>query len=37
LFGKSLKQRGRELIGIAHPDHRESLEKAFYDRFKISY
>ena len=34
LFGKSLKQRGRELIGIAHPDHRELLEKAFYDRFK---
>jgi len=34
LFGKNLKQRGRELIGIAHPDHRESLEKAFYNRFK---
>jgi acyl-CoA hydrolase len=34
LFGKNLKQRGRELIRIAHPDHRESLEKAFYDRFK---
>ena len=34
LFGKNLKQRARELIRIAHPDHRESLEKAFYDRFK---
>jgi acyl-CoA hydrolase len=34
LFGKNLKQRGRELIRIAHPDHRESLEKAFYERFK---
>ena len=34
LFGKSLKQRGRELIRIAHPDHREALEKAFQSRFK---
>ncbi|MEP6950281.1 MAG: acetyl-CoA hydrolase/transferase C-terminal domain-containing protein [Ginsengibacter sp.] len=34
LFGKNLKQRARELIRIAHPDHRDSLEKAFYDRFK---
>ena len=34
LFGKNLKQRGKELIRIAHPDHREFLEKAFYDRFK---
>ncbi len=33
LFGKSLKQRGKALIEIAHPDHRESLEKAFYERF----
>lgn len=33
LFGKSLKQRGRELISIAHPDHRENLEKAFFERF----
>lgn len=35
LFGKSLKQRGKALIEIAHPDHRESLEKAFFDRFKL--
>jgi acyl-CoA hydrolase len=34
LFGKNLKQRGRDLITISHPDHRETLEKAFYDRFK---
>jgi acyl-CoA hydrolase len=34
LFGKSLKQRGKALIGLAHPDHRESLERAFFDRFK---
>ncbi|MEP6675462.1 MAG: acetyl-CoA hydrolase/transferase C-terminal domain-containing protein [Ferruginibacter sp.] len=34
LFGKNLKQRGKALIDIAHPDHRESLEKSFYRRFK---
>jgi len=34
LFGKSLKQRGRSLISIAHPDHRESLEKSFFERYK---
>ncbi|WP_276502594.1 acetyl-CoA hydrolase/transferase family protein [Terrimonas pollutisoli] len=34
LFGKNLKQRGKALISIAHPDHREELEKAFYERFR---
>ena len=34
LFGKSLKQRGKALISIAHPDHRESLERSFYERYK---
>lgn len=33
LFGKNLKQRGRDLISIAHPQHRESLEKSFYERY----
>nr|WP_294895229.1 acetyl-CoA hydrolase/transferase C-terminal domain-containing protein [uncultured Pedobacter sp.] len=33
LFGKSLKQRGKALIEIAHPDHREGLEKAFFERY----
>jgi acyl-CoA hydrolase len=33
LFGKNLKQRGRELISIAHPDQRESLERAFFERY----
>jgi acyl-CoA hydrolase len=36
LFGKSLKQRGKALIEIAHPDHKESLERAFFDRFNKS-
>ena len=34
LFGKSLKQRAKALIDIAHPDHREFLDKAYYERFK---
>jgi acyl-CoA hydrolase len=34
LFGKSLRQRAYGLIQIAHPDHRESLEKQSFDRLK---
>ncbi|MGF7080218.1 acetyl-CoA hydrolase/transferase family protein [Mucilaginibacter sp. UYCu711] len=34
LFGKSLKQRAQSLIEIAHPDHRGTLEEAFYNRFE---
>jgi acyl-CoA hydrolase len=34
LFGKNLRQRAHELIRIAHPDDREMLEKAAYERFK---
>ncbi len=33
LFGKNLKQRAKALISIAHPDHREALEKAMHQRF----
>ncbi|MAU26002.1 MAG: 4-hydroxybutyrate CoA-transferase [Muricauda sp.] len=33
LYGKNLKQRAKALISIAHPDHREALEKAAYERF----
>lgn len=33
LYGKNLQQRAKELISIAHPDHRELLEKAAYERF----
>ena len=36
LFGKNLKQRAQALVSIAHPEHREWLEKAFYKRFKVS-
>lgn len=34
LFGKNLKQRAQELTGIAHPEHRDWLEKSFYERFR---
>ena len=34
LFGKNLKERAKALISIAHPDHREQLEKASYQRFE---
>ncbi|KPJ08934.1 4-hydroxybutyrate coenzyme A transferase [Papilio machaon] len=34
LFGKTLRQRAYELIKIAHPDHREALEKAAFERLK---
>ncbi|KAJ3283184.1 Carnitine O-acetyltransferase mitochondrial [Borealophlyctis nickersoniae] len=33
LFGKNIVQRARLLIGIAHPKHREALEKAALERF----
>jgi len=36
LFGKTLKQRARALRDIAHPDHREELDKAIFERFGSS-
>lgn len=33
LFGKNLKQRAQALVEIAHPDHREWLEKGVFERF----
>jgi acyl-CoA hydrolase len=35
LHGKSLQQRAEALISIAHPMHRESLHKEFFERFRI--
>lgn len=34
LFGKNLKQRALALIELAHPDHREALENAYFNRFE---
>ncbi len=33
LYGKNLRQRARALIDIAHPDHRENLEREAHKRF----
>jgi acyl-CoA hydrolase len=33
IYGKNLRQRAKALIEIAHPNHRESLEKAAFERF----
>ncbi|MBD0368761.1 MAG: 4-hydroxybutyrate CoA-transferase, partial [Flavisolibacter sp.] len=35
LYGKNLRQRARALINIAHPNDREALEKASFERFKV--
>ena len=35
LFGKNLRQRAKSLIEIAHPDDREMLERACFERFHI--
>lgn len=35
LFGKTLRQRAYELIKVAHPDHREALEKAAFERLRV--
>jgi len=34
LLGKNLHQRAKALIEIAHPNHREDLEREAFDRFK---
>jgi 4-hydroxybutyrate CoA-transferase len=34
LYGNGLRKRAKELIKIAHPDHREELERVAFERFK---
>ncbi|WP_333852454.1 acetyl-CoA hydrolase/transferase family protein [Epilithonimonas sp.] len=34
LYGKNLRQRAKALIEISHPDDREMLDRAAYERFK---
>jgi acyl-CoA hydrolase len=33
LYGRNLKQRAKALVEIAHPDHREHLEREAFERF----
>jgi len=33
LYGKNMRQRAQELIRLAHPDHREALEREAHSRF----
>lgn len=35
LYGKNLRQRAKALISVAHPDHRDALEKAACERLKL--
>lgn len=37
LYGKSLQERARLMISVAHPDHREALDKAAFERFGSHY
>lgn len=34
LYGKNMHERAKALINIAHPDHRDMLEKEVFNRFK---
>ncbi|MBQ8864442.1 MAG: acetyl-CoA hydrolase/transferase family protein [Rikenellaceae bacterium] len=33
LYGRSMQERARLLISVAHPDHREELERAAFERY----
>lgn len=35
LYGKTLKQRAAALVNIAHPEHQENIEKAYFDLMGI--
>lgn len=37
LYGKTLQERSRLMISIAHPDHREKLDQAAFERFGSHY
>lgn len=36
LFGKTLRERAKLLTSIAHPDHREQLEKEAFELYNVS-
>ncbi|OIQ22560.1 MAG: 4-hydroxybutyrate CoA-transferase [Flavobacterium sp. MedPE-SWcel] len=34
LYGKTLKERATSLINVAHPDHREAIERDYFNGFR---
>lgn len=34
LYGQNMRQRAKALIAVAHPNHREALERAAFERFR---
>ncbi|MCH4895215.1 MAG: 4-hydroxybutyrate CoA-transferase [Marinifilaceae bacterium] len=37
LYGKTMQDRAKAIISIAHPEHREELDKAAFERFGSHY
>ncbi len=37
LYGRSLQERARLITSVAHPDHREALERAAFERYGSHY
>ncbi len=37
LYGKTLQERAKLIISIAHPDHKEELDKAAFERYGSHY
>ncbi|MCW3805256.1 acetyl-CoA hydrolase/transferase family protein [Plebeiibacterium marinum] len=37
LYSKTMQERAKAIISVAHPDHREALDKAAFDRFGSHY
>ncbi len=37
LYGKTLQERAKAIISVAHPNHQEALDKAAFDRFGSHY
>ena len=37
LYGRSLQERAKAIISVAHPDHREELDRAAFERFGPHY
>jgi len=35
LYGKTLSQRAKAMVDIAHPDHREAIDRANFERLKV--